>query len=34
MVMQDNMLKVVSWYDNECGYSNRSADLIEKIAKL
>lgn len=25
------MVKVVGWYDNESGYSNRSADLIEKI---
>ena len=28
MVMADNMAKVVSWYDNECGYSCRVADLI------
>ncbi|MFZ5828471.1 MAG: type I glyceraldehyde-3-phosphate dehydrogenase [Planctomycetota bacterium] len=34
MVIGDNMLKVVSWYDNEWGYSMRSVDLIEKIAKL
>ena len=26
-----NMVKVVGWYDNEIGYSNRLADLIEKI---
>lgn len=25
-----NMVKVVGWYDNEIGYSNRLADLIEK----
>ncbi|MGB0917677.1 MAG: type I glyceraldehyde-3-phosphate dehydrogenase [Flavobacteriales bacterium] len=25
------MVKVVGWYDNEAGYSNRVADLIEKI---
>jgi glyceraldehyde 3-phosphate dehydrogenase len=34
MVIGGNMLKVVSWYDNEWGYSCRSADLIEKIAKI
>ncbi len=33
-VVGDNMLKVLSWYDNEWGYSCRSADLLEKIAKL
>lgn len=26
-----NMVKVVSWYDNEAGYANRVADLIAKI---
>jgi glyceraldehyde 3-phosphate dehydrogenase len=33
-VMGDSLLKIVTWYDNEWGYSNRSVDLIEKIAKL
>jgi glyceraldehyde 3-phosphate dehydrogenase len=28
------LVKVVGWYDNESGYSNRLADLIEKIAAL
>jgi glyceraldehyde 3-phosphate dehydrogenase len=28
------MVKVVSWYDNEWGYSSRTADLIAKVAKL
>ena len=30
MVMDGNMIKVVSWYDNEWGYSNRVCDLIFK----
>jgi len=34
MVMDGNMVKVVSWYDNENGYSNRVCDLAEKLAKL
>ena len=33
-VVGDNMLKVLSWYDNEWGYSCRSVDLIEKIATM
>jgi len=27
----DGMVKVVGWYDNEIGYSNRLADLVEKL---
>jgi len=33
MVVGDNMVKVVSWYDNEWGYSNRVVDLVAFIAK-
>jgi len=29
----DNQAKVVSWYDNEWGYSNRLADLITYVGK-
>jgi len=32
MVMDGNMVKVLSWYDNETGYSNRVVDLVEYIA--
>ena len=32
MVMGDNLVKVVSWYDNEWGYSNRLADLTKYVA--
>jgi glyceraldehyde 3-phosphate dehydrogenase len=28
------MIKVVSWYDNEWGYSNRTVDIMEKLAKM
>ncbi|AID44133.1 NAD-dependent glyceraldehyde-3-phosphate dehydrogenase [Candidatus Arthromitus sp. SFB-mouse-NL] len=33
MVIEGNMVKVVSWYDNEWGYSNRLADLAQMVAK-
>lgn len=33
MVMEGNMVKVLSWYDNETGYSNRVVDLIDYLAK-
>ncbi len=33
MVMDGNLLKVVSWYDNEWGYSQRVVDLAEHVAK-
>ena len=33
-VLDGNFAKVVSWYDNEWGYSCRTVDLIAKFAKL
>ncbi|MDA7905352.1 type I glyceraldehyde-3-phosphate dehydrogenase [Mariniblastus sp.] len=30
---ESNMVKVISWYDNEWGYSSRTADLIARIGK-
>ena len=32
-VVQGNLVKTVSWYDNEWGYSNRVLDLIKYISK-
>jgi len=33
MVMGDNMAKVVTWYDNEWGYSCRTVDLAALMAE-
>ena len=32
MTMGDNMVKVISWYDNECGYSTRLAETTLMVA--
>ena len=31
MVMSGNMIKVLSWYDNEAGFSNRMVDLTRFV---
>ncbi len=31
MVLGGNLVKVLSWYDNEMGYANRMVDLITKV---
>jgi glyceraldehyde 3-phosphate dehydrogenase len=33
MVIEDDFVKVISWYDNEWGYSNRVMDLVKYIAE-
>jgi len=33
-VMQGNLLKVLTWYDNEWGYSNRMLDLTAHLTNL
>jgi len=32
-VMDGDFVKVMAWYDNEWGYSNRCIDLLKKVAK-
>ena len=34
LVIGDNLAKTIAWYDNEWGYSSRTADLIVKLAAL
>ncbi|GAA0154741.1 dehydrogenase [Lithospermum erythrorhizon] len=34
MVMGDDMVKVVAWYDNEWGYSQRVVDLAHLVASI
>jgi len=34
MVVGGNMVKIITWYDNEFGYSSRVVDLMKKIAEI
>jgi glyceraldehyde 3-phosphate dehydrogenase len=33
IALNDNFVKVVSWYDNEWGYSNKLIDLVQELGK-
>ena len=33
-MVDGNLVKVVGWYDNEWGYSNRTVDIVKKLADL
>lgn len=33
-VINGNLVKIVGWYDNEAGYSNRLADMVIKLANM
>ncbi|NVJ89017.1 MAG: type I glyceraldehyde-3-phosphate dehydrogenase, partial [Flavobacteriaceae bacterium] len=34
IALNDNFVKVVSWYDNEMGYATKLVDLVEYAASL
>jgi glyceraldehyde 3-phosphate dehydrogenase len=33
-IVKGNTVKLLSWYDNEWGYSNRTVDIMQKMAKI
>ncbi|MBT7655604.1 MAG: type I glyceraldehyde-3-phosphate dehydrogenase [Flavobacteriales bacterium] len=34
MELNENFFKIISWYDNECGYSNKLLDLAKHVNQL
>lgn len=34
IALNDSFVKVVAWYDNEWGYSNKLVDLVQEVAKF
>ena len=34
MELNENFFKIISWYDNECGYSNKLIDLAKHVNEL